>query len=189
MLFAILLLLQHTINRLEKLFHQQLVSAQNRMEHRQSLRMGLGNALFHTHRGNLHDQLGLALLIGQVEIAAQHLIDDKRPVQLVSSGDGSSRHQVILFVGDGNRLGQVVSLCIGIERTSLWVEAYLRIGTHVNRSVQSRLQKLDVEPKLILISPSRRIVYIKVELLDALIALRQTTIKQFPSTNYLHTLT
>ena len=159
------------------------------MEHRQPLGMSLWDALLHAHRGNLHDQLDLALLIRQVEITAQHLIDDKRPVQLIGSGDSASRHQVVLFIRDSHRLGQVVSLRIGIKRTSLLVEAHLRIGTHIDRSVQSRLQKLDVEAKLILISPSRRIVYIKVELLDGLIILRQTTIKQFPSTNYLHTLT
>ena len=168
MFFAIVLLLQNAVNALEDFFYQHLVAIKHGMQQRQPLGMGLGNTLVETHRGYLHQQSGLFLLIGQFEIVAHHGLNDKSPVQVIGASNGATRHQMILLASDDYRLRQLMVFCVGIERTCLSIEPHLRIGTHIDGAIQSRLQKLDVKTKLILIGPSGCVIKIEVELLDVI---------------------
>ena len=63
---------------------------------------------------------------------------------------------------------------VGIERTGVRVESRLRVGTHIDRSVQAGLQEFYVEVELVLIGAASRIIYIKVELSDLLCLLGKT---------------
>jgi hypothetical protein len=65
---------------------------------------------------------------------------------------------MILLTTDHYWLRQVVMLRISIEGTSLSAESCGRVGTHIDRTVETRLQKLDVEAKLILIGPANRMI-------------------------------
>ena len=186
-LLAIILLFQNAVNALENLLYQLLVAVQDRMKQSQSLGMRLRNTLIQTHRGYLHQQSGLFVLVGQFEIMAHHGLNNKGPVQVIGAGDGSSWHQVILFATDHYRLRQLVIFCVGIERTSVCIKPHLRICTHVNGTIQSRFQELNIKAKLILIRPTRCVIKIKVELPDMLLALRQIPTKQLTSTNDLNT--
>ena len=158
MLLAIFLLFRHAINRLENHLHQHLVAIQHGVQHCQSLSVRLGDALIQTHRRNLHQQRRLLVLVRQFEIMAHHRLYDKGPVQMIGTRDGATRHQVILLATDDHWLRQIVTLRIGVERTRLQVDAHLRISTHIDRTVESRLQELDIEAELVLISPPSRII-------------------------------
>ena len=74
------------------------------MQHRQSLRMRFGNALVETHRGDLHQQRRLPVLIGQFEIVAHYRLHDKRPVQMIGPGDSAPKHQMVFLTTDRYRL-------------------------------------------------------------------------------------
>ena len=158
MLLAIGLLFSDAIHCLEDLFNEQPVAIQHRMEQGQALGMRLRNALIQAHRGYLHQQRGLLVLIGQVEIMAHHRLYDESPVQMIGPRNGAPRHQMVFLATDHHRLGQIVSLRIGIEESRLQVDARLWVGTHIYRPVQSRLQEFDVKAKLVLIGSSRSIV-------------------------------
>ena len=75
---------------------------------------------------------------------------------------------------------------VGVKRTSIGIIAHLWVGTHVNGAIQSWLQKLDVESKLVLIGLSGCVIQIKMELTDVLLALWQTAFKQFASADDFH---
>ena len=128
------------------------------MEQRQALGMRLRDALVETHGGYLHQQCRLLILIREVEIMTHHRLNDKSPVEMIGPRYRSTRHQMILFTTDHHRLRQFVVLRISIEGASLSIKPHLWISTHINGTVQSRLQKLNVKTKLVLISPSRRVI-------------------------------
>ena len=129
------LLFSHAIHRLENLLHEQSVAIQHRMEQGQSLGMRLRNALIQAHRCNLHQQRRLLVLIRQFEIMAHHRLNNKSPVEVISPRDGATRHQMILLTTDYHRLGQIVMLRIGIERTSLSIKVRFWVGTHIDGPV------------------------------------------------------
>ena len=70
----------------------------------------------------------------------------------------SARHQMVLLTTDHHWLRQFVVLRISIEWASLSIKPHLWVGTHINGAIQSGLQKLNVKTKLVLISPSRRVI-------------------------------
>ena len=134
------------------------------MFHRHPLRESQRNACVETAGGYLHQQRLLTVFIGQFEVMAQCGIDDEEPLQPIGALDGATRHQHIALPRDVNRLWQVVLRRIGIERTGIGVEPHLWVGTHIDRTVQSRFQILDIEAELIHIGPSCRLIEVLVEL-------------------------
>ena len=176
MALAIGFLLRHAIHRLEGFLHQQLVAIQCRMQQGQPLGVSQRNALVKAQRGYLHQQLGLLVLIGQIEVMTQHIFHDKLPVQMVCSRDSTPGHQPVFLATDIDGLRLVVLQRVGIERAGIRIKAHLRISTHIYRTVQARLQELDVQTKLVLVSPSRRIIYIMVELTDVFFLRGQLTV-------------
>ena len=79
---------------------------------------------------------------------------------MIGTRNGTTRHQMVLIAADCYRLGQIVLLGIGIKRTSLSIVSHLRVGTHINGAIHSWLQKLNVEPKLVLIGTSGCVIQI-----------------------------
>ena len=88
---------------------------------------------------------------------------------------------MVLLAADADGLWLFVALRIGIERTCLQVDDHPRVGTHIYRALYPRLQKLDVNAKLILVSPPCRVIQIQVELSDILLLRRQPSIILLPS--------
>ena len=68
MLLHVVFLQLHAVDRLEDVLHEHLVAAEHGVEHRQPLGVGQRDALVEAHRGNLHQQRGLSLLVWQFEI-------------------------------------------------------------------------------------------------------------------------
>ena len=78
---------------------------------------------------------------------------------------------------------------IGIERPRIGVIPHLRVGTHIDRPVESRLQILDLEAELVLVSPPRRLIQIRVELPYSVFSLREVIfLEQQASADDLHAL-
>ena len=83
---------------------------------------------------------------------------------MIGTRDGTARHQHVAFQRDRCRLRLVVLLAVCLEGTRIRIEIHLRVGTHINRPLQLRLQILDVQPELVLIRPPRRLVQVLMKL-------------------------
>ena len=110
--------------------------------------------------------------IRQFEIMTQHSVDDELPFQTVGTFNGASWHQPVALAGDVNGLRLSMFLRVGIERTGFRIKAHLRVGTHIDRPVETRLQILNLKPELVYIRPSGRLIEVLMELLDILLCLR-----------------
>ena len=160
-----------------------------RVLQRHSLGVRQRDALLQRLAGYLLQQLHLAVLVGQVEIAAQYLAQYKHPVEMVGARDGAARHQLVAFPRDAGRSRLLVLLGFGLEGSRLGIEVHLGVGTHVDRPLQPRLQILNAEPELVLVGPARAPVQILMKLLHFLLLCRQLcSVKHLTPTNYLHTL-
>ena len=185
----VVLLLRHRIDRAEGLLHQQFVCAQHRVLQRHALGMGHRDAAVQAERCYLHQHRLETVLVGQFEIVPQHHIHDKEPLQPIGALHGSPRHQVVALLGYAHGLRLVMKVGIGIERSRIGVIAHLRVGTHIDRPVESRLQILDLEAELVLVSPPRRLIQIRVELPYSVFSLREIIfLEQQTSTDNLHAL-
>ena len=146
------------------------------------------DALFERLAGDLLQQLHLAVLVGQIKVLAQHLAQDKHPVEMIGTRDGAARHQHVALPRDGRRLWQVVLLAVGLEGARIGIEVHLRVGTQIDRPLQRRLQIFDVKSELILVGSARRFVQVFMKL-PHLVFLRRHFLPFEPlsSTHNLHT--
>ena len=100
---AIVLHQRHLVGCGKDALHQFRVVVEQRMLQRHTLGMRERDALFERLAGNLLQQLHLTVLIRQVEVFSQHLADNKDPVEMIGTRDGTSRHQQVAFLRDGRR--------------------------------------------------------------------------------------
>ena len=94
-LLAIIPLEGHVVDSRKYVFHQLWVCVQHGMLERHALGVGEGDPLVERHAGDAHEQLHLSVLVGQVVVVAEHLLHDEEPVEVVGSGDGAARHEMV----------------------------------------------------------------------------------------------
>ena len=82
------------INALERLLDQQLIVLENRMTQHQVHSLMLRYTLLQTTRCQLHHQLSLTFLIGQLEIVSQHIVQNKLEVQGIGANLRATWHQI-----------------------------------------------------------------------------------------------
>ena len=97
---------------------------------------------------------------------AQYGVDDELPLQPIGALDGASWHQPVALAGYVNRLRLSMFLGVCKERTGLGVESHFWVSTHIDDTVEARLQIFNVESELVHIGPSGRLIQILVKLSD-----------------------
>ena len=64
-------------------------------------------------------------------------------------------------------------LGVSLEGTCIRIKVQLGVGTHIHRTLQERLQILDVHAELILVRPPRRLIHVLMELPDVILVRRK----------------
>ena len=171
MFLQIVFLQGNGIYRIKNVPYQYLVPAQYWMTECELLCLRHGDALVQTGCGHSHQQFHFPLFIRQFKITPQDIVHDEEPIEVISPVNRSSGHQTVTFLTDvdGFLLLRLFSVCQ--KSSCLWVEEHLRVGTQINRAIQSRLQVFDVHLELVLIGQPCRLVQIPMELPNLLFLL------------------
>ena len=172
----------HGIDIGEGGLHQQAVVVQHGVQQRELQAYLLRDALRQTVLGHPHHQLGLAFLVGQLEVVSQHVGQHKLVVEYPCALHRTARHQVVVgrrpvcchcrrgvFRCTGCRL--VALRQVYIERYSVLTVFQVRVGTDVHRPGYQRLQGVERQVELGAVSLACRMVELFVEALHLLLVL------------------
>ena len=158
MFLHIILLQSDGIDGGKDIPYQHLVPCQHRVAQRHALCVGQWDTLLQTGCSDAHEQLHLAVLVGQLKVASQHIVHYGEPVQVISPHACAPRHQLVALRAyhHGSQLLRLPR--VGQECACLGIEIRLRVGAEIYRPLKCGLQILYVHQELVLIGHTCRVI-------------------------------